>query len=115
MDEGNIEPPSSSNNKRLTEDREGFVSGVENNIPGWSVEASGSPAWPDSYGAELQCSIPRTTEINKITQLFWSRVLAGSICVVRVRSRTSKGITDLEFPLDSFSESSLLLRPTTKG
>lgn len=42
MDEGSIVPASSSNNKGLTEDREGFVSGVDNNIPGWSVEANGA-------------------------------------------------------------------------
>ncbi|KAK1252276.1 hypothetical protein MKX08_003463 [Trichoderma sp. CBMAI-0020] len=44
--------PNSSNNKGLTEDRDGFVSG--DNIPGWSIEVPGSPAWSDSYELQLQ-------------------------------------------------------------
>jgi hypothetical protein len=42
----------------------------------------------------LQCSIPSTTEFNKITQTFRTRnELVGSVSVARVRPRTSKGIT----------------------
>ena len=42
----------------------------------------------------MQCSIPSTTEFNKITQTFRSRKkLVGSVSVARVRPRTSKGIT----------------------
>ena len=42
----------------------------------------------------MQCSIPSTTEFNKITQTFRPRyVLAGSVSVARVQPRTSKGIT----------------------
>lgn len=61
MDAGNITPPSSSSNKGITEDRDGFVSGIDDNIPGWSVEALGGPAWSDLYS---------TMEFNKIIQAF---------------------------------------------
>jgi hypothetical protein len=45
----------------------------------------------------LQCSIPSTTEFNKITQTFRTRnELVGSVSVARVRPRTSKGITAVE-------------------
>ncbi|RPB18373.1 hypothetical protein L211DRAFT_875636, partial [Terfezia boudieri ATCC MYA-4762] len=50
----------------------------------------------------LQCSIPSTTEFNKITQAFRTRYrLVGSGNITHVRPRTSKGITDLLLPQTS--------------
>ena len=47
----------------------------------------------------MQCSIPSTTEFNKITQAFRTRYgLVGSVSVARVRPRTSKGITAVSQP-----------------